>query len=166
MNISAERIQTLLDELADRLSRHGLVEPALVGVHSGGVQVARELCRRLEPEPPLGTLNISFYRDDFSRRGLSTGVQRSDIPFDVEDRHLVLVDDVLMSGRTVRAALNELFDYGRPASVSLVVLFDVGGRELPIQADLCGETLALEPGQRVELRGTDPLYAEILAESS
>ena len=163
MSIHSRDIETLLETMAEELRARALPEPALIGIQSGGVLVAEALRRRLPELEGPGKLDISFYRDDFSQRGLNPGVRSSDIPFDVNDRHLVLVDDVLMSGRTVRAALNELFDYGRPASVTLVVLFDVGRRELPIQADICGKTLALEPDQRVELHGPDPLYAEILA---
>ena len=165
MSIDSDEIGRLLDRMAEELDARALPNPALVGVHSGGVLVAEALRERRPALAAPGSLDISFYRDDFSRRGLNPGVRSSRIPFDVNDRHLVLVDDVLMSGRTVRAALNELFDYGRPASITLVVLFDVGRRELPIQADICGKTLALEPGERVELHGPGPLYAEILTSS-
>lgn len=153
-----DRMAADLDALQDERG-HG--DYCLVGIHTGGAWVAEALQARLPGPPPLGTLNISFYRDDFSRRGLHPSVQPSALPFAVDDRHLVLVDDVLMSGRTIRAAMNELFDYGRPASITLAVLFDVGRRELPISPDICGEVLALPPHQRVELRGPAPLYAEI-----
>jgi pyrimidine operon attenuation protein/uracil phosphoribosyltransferase len=88
-------------------------------------------------------------------------VKPSDLPFEVDGAHLLLVDDVLMTGRTIRAAMNELFDFGRPASIRLAVMFDIGHRELPIRPDICGETLALPPHQRVELAGPAPLTAEI-----
>ena len=155
-------IESLATHLDGRMKRLNRTRFSLVGIHSGGAWVAEALQAHLNPKPPLGTLDISFYRDDFQQRGLNPRVRPTSLPFDVENQHLVLVDDVLMSGRTIRAAMNELFDYGRPASISLVVLFDVGRRELPITADLCAETLALTPEQRVELRGPSPLTAEII----
>ncbi len=91
-------------------------------------------------------------RDDYAARGLRRDVKRSEIPFEVEDRDLILVDDVLYTGRTIRAALNELFDYGRPANVKLAALVDRGGRQLPIAPQFVGGTLALKPGQSVALK--------------
>ena len=163
---SSEKLEHHIDSLAThldgRMKRLERRQFALVGIHSGGAWIAEALQARLQPKPALGTLDISFYRDDFQQRGLNPRVRPTSLPFEVENQHLVLVDDVLMTGRTIRAAMNELFDYGRPASISLVVLFDVGRRELPISADLCAETLALTPQQRVELRGPSPLTAEII----
>jgi pyrimidine operon attenuation protein/uracil phosphoribosyltransferase len=109
---------------------------------------------------PLGTLDVSFYRDDFTQNGLHPQVRPSALPFEIEGQHLVLIDDVLMSGRTIRAALNELFDYGRPASVTLVCLLDLNARELPIRPDVVGATLSLVPGERVKLHGPTPLALE------
>src|SRR5699024_4000550 len=149
-------------KLQDYLTSHQIDEFHLIGIHSGGVWVAEALKERLKHAAPLGALNISFYRDDFSQRGLHPRVLPTSLPFDVENAHIVLVDDVLMSGRTVRAALNEVFDYGRPASITLVTLFDVGRRELPISADICGEHLALPAPLRVKLRGPIPLTADIV----
>jgi pyrimidine operon attenuation protein/uracil phosphoribosyltransferase len=103
----------------------------------------------------LGTLNIAYYRDDFTRIGMHPQVTPSDLPFSVDDRHLLLVDDVLHSGRTIRAALNEIFDYGRPASVTLAVLIERTGRELPIQADVIGESMNLEKKQHIKLVKSD-----------
>ena len=110
---------------------------------------------------PLGTLDISFYRDDFTRIGLDPKVQPSKLPSSTQDRHIILIDDVIKSGRTIRAALNELFDYGRPASVSLVALIDLGCRELPISADIIGSNLNLAPDQHIKLIGPEPLSLEI-----
>ena len=107
----------------------------LIGIHSGGAWLAQRLHRDLNLQTALGTLNISFYRDDFDRIGLHRQVEPTDISFDVVGRHLIVVDDVLYTGRTIRGAMNELFDYGRPASIKLVVLIDRGQRELPICAD-------------------------------
>ncbi|MNC61128.1 Bifunctional protein PyrR [compost metagenome] len=124
--------------------------------------VARALLEQLgHSDAPLGVLNVSFYRDDFSQHGLHPQVRPSELPFEVEGQHLVLIDDVLMSGRTVRAALNALFDYGRPASVTLVCLLDLDARELPIRADVLGATLSLAPDQRVKLHGPAPLGLEL-----
>ena len=123
----------------------------MIGIKTGGVQVASRLHAALELETPLGELNISFYRDDFSRIGLHPIVEASDMPFSVEGMHIILIDDVLHTGRTIRAALNEIFDYGRPAMVTLVVLVDREGRELPIQADLVGSRVSLEANQQIKL---------------
>ncbi|MBF5054412.1 MAG: bifunctional pyr operon transcriptional regulator/uracil phosphoribosyltransferase PyrR [Alloalcanivorax venustensis] len=142
-------------------SLYDAAPPLLVGIQSGGAWVASALRARLPVEPPIGSLDVSFYRDDFDTRGLKRSVKPSDLPFEVDGAHLLLVDDVLMTGRTIRAAMNELFDFGRPASIRLAVMFDIGHRELPIRPDICGETLALPPHQRVELFGPAPLTAEI-----
>lgn len=154
------RLDDIADDLRTLLADRERNDIKLVGIHSGGVWVAAELSSRLG-NPDMGTLDISFYRDDHGKRGINPKVKPTDMDFEVDGTHIVLVDDVLMSGRTIRAAMNELFDYGRPASITLVVLFDIGQRELPISPDICGETLALPPHQRVELRGPAPLSAEI-----
>ncbi len=151
----------MAEALAARLRGHGVENPLMVGIHTGGVWVAQRLHGLLGIEAPLGTLDISFYRDDFSRIGLHPQVRPSDLPFELDDRHLILVDDVLHTGRTIRAALNELFDYGRPASVTLAVLVDRGGRELPIQPDVTGMTVELRPGEQVKLTGPDPLTLSV-----
>jgi len=131
--------------------------PLMVGIHTGGAWVAQRLHRLLALAEPLGTLDIAFYRDDFTRVGLNPVVRPSQLPVAVDDRHIVLVDDVLHTGRTIRAALNELFDYGRPASVLLAVLAVRSGRELPIEPDLAGLRLELPPDQHVKLEGPEPL---------
>ena len=113
------------------------LNPALVGIYSGGVWIAERLRELLGLSDDIGVIDVSFYRDDFAERGLHGDVRPSAIPFAVEGRHLILIDDVLYTGRTTRAAINELFDYGRPASVKLAVLADRGGRELPMSADFC-----------------------------
>lgn len=157
-----QRLDAMSASLRQQLEHRGITNFAMVGIHSGGVWVAQALQQRLGGEIPLGTLDISFYRDDFTHRGLHPNVKPSQLPFEVENTHIVLVDDVLMTGRTIRAAMNELFDFGRPASITLVTLFDIGQRQLPISADICGQTLALPPHQRVELRGPAPLAADII----
>lgn len=143
--------EQLLDTLAEKIRPLLGENTALVGIYSGGAWIAKRLQEKLGAGIPLGTLDISFYRDDFSRIGLHPQVKPSNIPFDVEGRHVVLVDDVLYTGRTVRAAMNELFDYGRPARISLAVLVDRGGRELPVVAQAVGAEMALPAGQNLEL---------------
>lgn len=144
-------------ELREHLRAHGREDPLLVGIRTGGVWVAERLQRLLGLETPLGALNINFYRDDFTRIGMHPRVSPSDLPFEVEGRHIVLADDVLFTGRTIRAALNEIFDYGRPASVTLAVLVERSGRELPIQPDVAGRRLTLAPGESIKLTGPEPL---------
>jgi len=136
-------------------------DPLMVGIHTGGVWVAERLHRLLEFKEPLGTLDISFYRDDFTRIGMNPQVRTSHLPVNVEDRHLILVDDVLHTGRTIRAALNEIFDYGRPASVMLACLIERGGRELPIEPQVVGEHIKLGKNQHVKLLGPDKLELRI-----
>lgn len=148
-----------------RLAEHNIVDPRLIGIHSGGVWLAEHLRSELGVTEPVGTLDISFYRDDFTRVGMHPTVRPSRIPWDIEGRHLVLVDDVLYTGRTIRAALNEIFDYGRPASVTLAVLISRNGRELPIEAGAVGAHLALPAGQQVKLRGPAPFALELLERS-
>ena len=154
-------IEGMARELQQHLTTTGVTDPCMVGIHTGGVWVAERLHRLLELPDPLGTLDISFYRDDLTRVGMHPQVKPSKIPFDVEGRHLVLVDDVLHTGRTVRAALNELFDYGRPASVLLAVLVDRGGREVPIEANAIGARLELPSGDQIQLSGPDPLQLHL-----
>jgi len=150
-------ISAMARDLQAHLKAREIDNPRFVGIHTGGVWVANALLKELNSEEPLGILNVSFYRDDFSRSGLHPQVRPSQLPFDIENQHLVLIDDVLMSGRTIRAAHNELFDYGRPASVTLVCLLDLNARELPIRPDIVGATLSLEKNQRVKLTGPEPL---------
>ncbi|MHB8534026.1 MAG: bifunctional pyr operon transcriptional regulator/uracil phosphoribosyltransferase PyrR [Sulfuricaulis sp.] len=139
------------------LKRH----PLMIGIHTGGVWVAERLHRLLDFKEPLGTLDISFYRDDFTRIGMNPQVRTSYLPVNVEDRHIILVDDVLHTGRTIRAALNEIFDYGRPASVALACLIERGGRELPIEPQAVGERIQLGKDQHVKLLGPEKLELRI-----
>lgn len=133
-----------VQELAERIRPNLTPETALVGIFSGGAWIAERLRTLLDLPDEIGQIDISFYRDDFAEKGLHPQIKPTSIPFDVEGRRLILVDDVLYTGRTTRAALNELFDYGRPASVELAVLADRGKRELPIAATYCVWQLALE----------------------
>ena len=132
--MSDERnVQQLLDnmssDLRSLLSSRNIDDPVMIGIHTGGVWIAEELHKKLTIKEPLGTLNITFYRDDFTRIGIHPQVQPSNLPFSIDDRHVILVDDVLHTGRTIRAALNEIFDYGRPASVILATMVERDGND-------------------------------------
>ncbi|MEO6748021.1 MAG: bifunctional pyr operon transcriptional regulator/uracil phosphoribosyltransferase PyrR, partial [Casimicrobiaceae bacterium] len=116
---------------------------AFVGIYSGGAWIAERLAKMLGQEHRVGFLDVSFYRDDYERAGLKANARRSTLDFDVAGATIVLVDDVLFTGRSVRAAINELFDYGRPAAIELAVLVDRGGRELPVEATYVGARLAV-----------------------
>jgi len=156
----AELLPQMASALAYHLKTSHIDAPRFVGIRTGGVWVAQALLEALGSREPLGVLDVSFYRDDFTQSGLHPQVRPSALPFDIDGQHLVLIDDVLMTGRTVRAALNELFDYGRPASVTLVCLLDLDARELPIRPDVVGQTLSLAPDERVKLHGPAPLALE------
>jgi pyrimidine operon attenuation protein / uracil phosphoribosyltransferase len=145
----------LLRSVAARLADSHRM-PAIVGIHSGGAWVAERLHRDLGSAAPLGFLTSAFHRDDYAARGLRTGAtKRTQIDFDVEGADILLVDDILYTGRTVRAALNEIYDYGRPQRVELAALLDRGGRELPVQPDYVGAVLPLKAGQQFVLERTE-----------
>ena len=135
----------------------GLLQPggALVGIWSGGAWLAERLQRDLQLEGEPGVISSALHRDDFDKRGLAAGAGQTRLPFEVEGRHVVLIDDVLYTGRTTRAVINELFDFGRPASVTLAVLVDRGGRELPIQPAYSAARVTLPPGRRLSLARDD-----------
>jgi pyrimidine operon attenuation protein/uracil phosphoribosyltransferase len=157
--------EALLAKLTTELRKVVNDETALVGIHTGGLWLAERLHSALEVKHPLGALDISFYRDDFGAIGLHPQVKPSDIPFGVDGRQIILVDDVLYTGRTIRAAMNELFDYGRPAAIVLAALIDRGGRELPIAAQFVGATLKVPANQVLVLeRGSDNLLCLALQE--
>ena len=141
--------EKLVEVLAAQM--RGVVSPdaGFVGIHTGGVWLAERLHRALGSKVPLGTLAVTLHRDDFGRIGLHRESRRSQIPFPVDGREIILVDDVLHTGRTIRAALNELFDFGRPRAVRLAMLADRGGRELPVCPDFLGARV--EVGREEEL---------------
>lgn len=148
--------ETIYQQLALRAREHFRGQPLnLVGVHTGGVWLAERLKKELNVEAPVGILDVSFYRDDFDQAGLKSAVRPSQITFEVAGSHILLVDDVLNTGRTVRAAMNEIFDYGRPAKIDLAVLIDRGGRDLPIAATLVGATIELPASVSVVLTRDD-----------
>lgn len=144
--------EKLCEQLAAELRPRIGPKSAMIGLYTGGAWLAGRLHPLLGMQTPLGLMDIAFYRDDYAARGLKHDPKRTKIPFDVNGSDLLLVDDVLYSGRTVRAAMNELFDYGRPARISLVVLADRGGRELPICAQHCGARVEVPAGMRLRLK--------------
>ena len=158
-NLDAE---ALCAQLIEQMRPQVSAATALVGIHTGGVWLAERLHQALGLKQPLGAIDVSFYRDDYGSKGLHPQPQRTEIPFNVEGAHVIIVDDVLYTGRTTRAALNELFDFGRPACVELAVLVDRGGRELPIGARYCAHTLPqpLPASQSLQLeRAEDGTFA-------
>jgi pyrimidine operon attenuation protein/uracil phosphoribosyltransferase len=158
-------VETLINRMEHDLRLHidsgALRNPLMIGIHTGGVWIAQRLHAALGLSEPLGKLSIAFYRDDFTHIGLHPQVSPSSLPFDIEGRDIILVDDVLYTGRTIRAAMNELFDFGRPARVLLAVLCDRPGRELPIQADVIGESFMLDHHEEIVLSGSVPLSLSI-----
>lgn len=148
--------EALCTALANAMRPHVVpAVTALVGIHTGGAWVAERLHLALGLATPLGTVDVSFYRDDYRQRGLHANARSSQIPFDVEGAHIVIVDDVLYTGRTIRAAMNELFDYGRPARIDLAVLSDRGGRELPVAPTWCPHSASIPASQMLALERAD-----------
>ncbi len=158
-------VAVLLDNLEQALrqvvSERNLTNPLMIGIRTGGVWVAEQLHARLNIAEPLGLLDISFYRDDFSQIGVHPNVKPSQLPRNIEGRNIILIDDVFYTGRTIRAALNEIFDYGRPDQVVLGVLLERNGRQIPIKPDCCGAYSQLKPGLRINLEGPTPLTLRI-----
>lgn len=149
--------EALYKVLAERV-KSGLAhaeDVAIVGIYSGGAWLAERLANELQLQGRLGFIDVSFYRDDYAEKGLHAEVKPTQIPFEVEGATIVLVDDVLYTGRTTRAAINELFDYGRPARIMLAALVDRGGRELPIAADFVADTASLSSDQQLILQRAD-----------
>jgi len=147
----------LLDKVSDQIKQRIMQldsQPLLVGIHTAGVWASEALQQRLDFSESWA-LNADYQRDDFNQRGLGRKTQLSNMPDSIEGKHIILIDDVIYTGRTVRAAINELFDYGRPASITLAVLIDRGGRQLPICADIIGEKISLDSAQRIKLRKRD-----------
>ncbi|MGB5707688.1 MAG: bifunctional pyr operon transcriptional regulator/uracil phosphoribosyltransferase PyrR [Arenicellales bacterium] len=160
-------LEPILATMVEDIRALRLDQPLIIGIHTGGAWIATQLHESLETNSLLGTLDISFYRDDFSRVGLNPKVQSSDLPEPVEGRHILLVDDVLHTGRTIRAAMNEIFSFGRPASIKLAVALERPGRELPIAADIIGKTMELETVQQAKICRTDSgLQFEIVTQTS
>ncbi len=151
--LDAEKLyQQLEHELKSALS--GADRLVLAGIYSGGAWLAERLAKALDVGT-VGYIDVSFYRDDYARRGLKEEVRPSQIPFEVEGATILLVDDVLYTGRTTRAAINTLFDYGRPGKIMLAALVDRGGRELPIAADFVAATISLPEQQTLVLQKSE-----------
>ncbi len=148
-------VEQLLENLIGQVRGNIKADTGIIGIYTGGVWVAERLQAALGKTFPIGTIDIAFYRDDYGRRGLQGSVKPSDIPFDVSDRDIVLVDDVLYTGRTIRAAMNELFDYGRPGRVMLAALVDRGGRQLPIEPQFVGAKVSVADNELVSLQRED-----------
>ena len=142
--------------IADDLARDPDRQVHLIGIHSGGAWVAERLHASLALKTPVGSLSSAFHRDDYGRRGLPAGMKPTELPFEIKGADIILVDDILYTGRTVRAALNELFDYGRPARVELAVLLDRGGRQLPIEPAYCGQRFELGSDRQFVLGRSGP----------
>lgn len=147
--------EQLLEHLYQQLKPRIQDQTVLVGIYTGGVWLMERLLHRLQAELgrdiPHGKLDAAMYRDDYAQRGLKTAAQPAQMPFDVNAKHIILVDDIFYTGRTTRAVMNELFDYGRPASVQLAVLINRGGAQLPIRPDMVGADLPLLAHQSYEL---------------
>ena len=154
-------ISNMTTALVKHLKQNDIKSFELVGIRTGGVWIAQAVQKQMNSTQALGELDISFYRDDFTQVGLNPKVSPSKLPFSPEGKHIILFDDVLMSGRTVRAAMNELFDYGRPASITLAVLVDLGRRELPIYPTVVGAELSLSKNEQIKLVGPDNLHVDI-----
>jgi len=159
------KIPELLDNLEAELKRiideRQLVNPLMIGIRTGGVWIAEQMHRRLNISEPLGLLDISFYRDDFSQIGVNPNVKPSQLPPHIEGRDIILIDDVFYTGRTIRAAMNEIFDYGRPNQIVLAVLIERDGRQIPLNPDCVGARITLNADQRIKLTGPEPLAVHL-----
>jgi pyrimidine operon attenuation protein / uracil phosphoribosyltransferase len=160
LNVS-QLLDALETKLRQAIAERQLSDPLMIGVRTGGVWVAEKLHRRLGIKQPLGLLDISFYRDDFSQIGVNPNVKPSQLPVQIEGQNIILVDDVFYTGRTIRAALNEIFDYGRPKQVLLAVLIERDGKQIPICPDCAGINVTFAANQRIKLIGPDPLGIDI-----
>jgi pyrimidine operon attenuation protein / uracil phosphoribosyltransferase len=158
-------IEELLDSLTTSLQQaiidRKLDKPIMIGIRTGGVWIAEQMHQRLNIKDALGLLDISFYRDDFSEIGVNPNVKPSHLPKHIEGRNIILIDDVFYTGRTIRAALNEIFDYGRPNQVLLGVLIERNGKQIPLKPDCIGASVSLEAGQRIKLIGPTPLAIQV-----
>jgi pyrimidine operon attenuation protein/uracil phosphoribosyltransferase len=158
--------ERLLSALAEKMRGAIAFDARLVGIYSGGAWLAERLARMIPGEHPVGYIDVSFYRDDYAERGLKPNPATTSLPFEVGTSRIVLVDDVLYTGRSVRAAINELFDYGRPQAIELAVLIDRGGRELPIEATYVGARLAVARDASVVLQRRDDGTLSLSVESA
>jgi len=160
------KIPELLDNLEAELKRiideRQLADPLMIGIRTGGVWIAEQMHQRLNINEPLGLLDISFYRDDFSQIGVNPNVKPSQLPTHIEGRDIILIDDVFYTGRTIRAAMNEIFDYGRPNQIVLAVLIERDGRQIPLNPDCVGARITLNANQRIKLTGPEPTWKPLI----
>lgn len=155
----SELLDNLETSLKDIIVKRKLVNPLMIGIRTGGTVIAEILHGRLNIHEPLGLLDISFYRDDFSQIGVHPNVKPSQLPTHIEGRDIILIDDVFYTGRTIRAALNEIFDYGRPNQVVLGVLIERDGKQIPLCPDCFGARITLAANQRIKLTGSSEQLA-------
>jgi len=165
MDNNSLKISTLLakleSELKQLISKRKLKNPLMIGIHNGGGWIAEKLHHRLALQEPVGIIDISFYRDNFSQTETFSQVKPNLLPQQMEERDIILIDDVFYTGRTARSALNRIFDYGRPRQVILAVLIEQEGREVPLRPDCSGQTLLLANNERINLTGPEPLALDI-----
>jgi pyrimidine operon attenuation protein/uracil phosphoribosyltransferase len=165
--VSLPSVEILIDKLTKALKPYfpddqdPADQPIIVGIETGGYWIADIIHQTIAPDTELGRLNISFYRDDFTTTGLHPTVNPSSLPIDIDGKTIILVDDVIYSGRTIRAAMNEIFDYGRPRRIILAILLDRGERSIPIQPDIVAQNIQLEAGSHIKLSGPEPLQLDI-----
>jgi len=158
--------ETLLSEITIKIKNSISDNSAIVGIHTGGVWIMERLVANLDKAIPFGTLDAALYRDDYPQRGLKRSTQPANIPFDVQNKDIILIDDIFYTGRTTRAAINELFDYGRPASITLAVLINRGGAELPIAPQIIGATIPITPSQNFKLSRSEQGTLALALENS
>lgn len=157
-------VDTLINKLITELAPLFVDEenqPIIVGIETGGYWIAQAIYEKFQPSTELGKLNITFYRDDYTKIGLHPTVKPSCLPTNIDGSTIILVDDVLHSGRTIRAAMNELFDYGRPEKIILAILIEREGRELPIQADYVAQSVKLAHNEQIKIEGPHPFKLSI-----
>ncbi|MCX7100217.1 MAG: bifunctional pyr operon transcriptional regulator/uracil phosphoribosyltransferase PyrR [Methylobacter sp.] len=157
----SELLNNLEAELKDIIIQRQLSNPLMIGIRTGGVWIAEQMHARLAISEPLSLVDISFYRDDFSQIGVNPNVKPSQLPRHIEGRDIILVDDVFYTGRTIRAAMNEIFDYGRPSQIVLAVLIARDGKQIPLNPDCVGASIILNANQRIKITGPEPLGVQL-----
>lgn len=158
--------ETLLENVTKDIKAIVDDQTAIVGIHRGGVWMMERILPALNTDIPHGTLDAALYRDDYAQRGLKNAPQPANIPFDVNNKHIILIDDIFYTGRTTRAAMNELFDYGRPAKITLCVLINRGGAQLPITPQIAGIDLNLTAQEHFKLSRTHAGQLQLALEKS
>jgi pyrimidine operon attenuation protein / uracil phosphoribosyltransferase len=157
--------ETLLSDITKKVEDIMTPDTVLVGIHSGGVWLMQRMLASIKKDIPYGTLDAAFYRDDYAQKGLKTETKPANIPFDVTGKQIILIDDIFYTGRTTRAAINELFDYGRPAHITLAVLINRGGAQLPIRPQIVGAELPLTMDQHFKLSQSNQGQLNLILEN-